>query len=391
LNKPKNIVFLLVILFTLIGCQQAPMTNATLSPATVVPPTAEPPTASATVVPSFTPTYTSSPTSTLTPTHTRTPTPTKTYTPTPTPLGGGSGQIAFSSQAGIDLLDVSTGIRQPLGGYGSWLQWYEDGKALAYLHFSHQGVQGDQRLCIYQFYSETEKCLRIESTHSSMPFSVSPVSRTIALSSTIEGIYLMDILKGTQKVITEGENATWSPDGTQIAFTKEGRVYIMNSDGSDPKMIISSSGNSELIWSPRGDRIAYVAWKNGNGDVYTTTLEGMQTRHSFSSNYDGYPAWSADGTRLAYITAYSMSYAGLYGDVVVVDFETNTSQQITNAIGATSSAPSWSPDGQWLTFGACKTSQAEATCAVMVVSVDGTNMEPLTNYDKTEYRPVWRP
>jgi Tol biopolymer transport system component len=183
----------------------------------------------------------------------------------------------------------------------------------------------------------------------------------------------------------------WSPDSRRIAFATQRGLWIARANGKRARLIVARRGAASAVWSPRGDRIAYVAWKGGNGDVYSATLDGFQTRHSTSAEYDGYIAWSPDGSKLAYIHAYSMSYAGLYGDVVVVDVASNTAETITQMAGATSKAPSWSPDGQWLTFAACKPGQSGDDCAVVIVKSDGLQSVQLTGYAQYTNFPVWRP
>ncbi|MGH2931139.1 MAG: TolB family protein, partial [Solirubrobacteraceae bacterium] len=59
-------------------------------------------------------------------------------------------------------------------------------------------------------------------------------------------------------------DATWSPDGTRIAFVSgrahgEADIFVMNSDGTDVTEIThDAAAKSELAWSPQGNRIAFV-------------------------------------------------------------------------------------------------------------------------------------
>jgi TolB protein len=158
-----------------------------------------------------------------------------------------------------------------------------------------------------------------------------------------------------------------------IAFTTDGRIFTQSLDGSEPQLLVAQSRNNDLTWSPDGTRLAYTSRKNGNTDIYSVTLDGAQTRHSTDPGYDLYPAWSADGKRLAYVSAYEMSYSGFQGDIVVVDVTTNTSTKITNRAAAMPTAPSWSPDGQWITFHGCKIVEDKERCALFIVRSDGSD------------------
>jgi dipeptidyl aminopeptidase/acylaminoacyl peptidase len=51
-----------------------------------------------------------------------------------------------------------------------------------------------------------------------------------------------------------GAGPVWAPDGTEIAYLgPENRIYVMNSDGSDPRPIVSarfSTAWPDLVWQP---------------------------------------------------------------------------------------------------------------------------------------------
>ncbi|HEY4657890.1 MAG TPA: hypothetical protein VIH11_00135, partial [Gemmatimonadaceae bacterium] len=64
-------------------------------------------------------------------------------------------------------------------------------------------------------------------------------------------------------------NPQLSPDGSQIIYSRnwidklndrrQSSIYIMNADGSNPQLIARlGDPYSRLIWSPDGDRIAFV-------------------------------------------------------------------------------------------------------------------------------------
>ncbi len=61
---------------------------------------------------------------------------------------------------------------------------------------------------------------------------------------------LMKLDLDTQQtsVLANGINPTWSPDGMQIAYVQYDGIYIMNSDGSDARRLISQN----FIYSDRG-------------------------------------------------------------------------------------------------------------------------------------------
>ncbi len=60
-----------------------------------------------------------------------------------------------------------------------------------------------------------------------------------------------------------------SPDGSKIAFTKNGKLIVTNADGSDQLTILESQDDlSGLRWSPDGTKIAFVR----SGDVWAAKV-----------------------------------------------------------------------------------------------------------------------
>jgi len=109
-------------------------------------------------------------------------------------------------------------------------------------------------------------------------------------------------------------NGIWSPDGTQIAFIREGNpsgIFIMNSDGTNASVEIPEpevERLSSLTWSPDGTRFAYVYLYhcclehiqihhlNGSGDhALIGPLNGADTE-TFSDS----PVWSADSAQITF-------------------------------------------------------------------------------------------
>lgn len=46
-------------------------------------------------------------------------------------------------------------------------------------------------------------------------------------------------------------NVAWSPDGTLIAFSAEGNLYVVRADGGEPRRLTDAPDSmSELAWAP---------------------------------------------------------------------------------------------------------------------------------------------
>jgi Tol biopolymer transport system component len=123
-------------------------------------------------------------------------------------------------------------------------------------------------------------------------------------------VYILDLQTGGQRRVTDfgqGTSATWSPDGTQIAFSmgddKTSDVYIVSFDGQSTRCLTDSKTvNARPAWSPDGKTIAYLAMNPlglGNTDVGVYAVNPDGTNRKMISSIMAYSAlWSPDGKLL---------------------------------------------------------------------------------------------
>ena len=131
-------------------------------------------------------------------------------------------------------------------------------------------------------------------------------------------IYMMDADGSNVERLTDdpaGEfMPVWSPDGSRIAFVREGDpgagtyegIFTMDPDGSDVRRVSSSDGGSDFwpSWSPDGTKIVFAAIRNEDWGIWIVNADGSDEHMILGGTGAGYvddPVWSPDGTLIALV------------------------------------------------------------------------------------------
>lgn len=99
-----------------------------------------------------------------------------------------------------------------------------------------------------------------------------------------------------------GEPARWiqnpalSPDGTLIAFTHRGQVFLTDNDGGLSVPVSPADAYSHsVVWAPDSKRLAFASDVNGDDDVYIADFSGKLQRMTYSSAKEIPTSFSPDG------------------------------------------------------------------------------------------------
>lgn len=149
----------------------------------------------------------------------------------------------------------------------------------------------------------------------------------------------------------EGKSPSFGPEGHQFVF--EGCDNFGNRCGLWLGNLADSEyGSTPLLtdplakspdWSPRGDRIVYMAAPDDNWDLYLIESDGrgQPQRLTFDSAIDGLPVWSPDGVWLAFLSDRS----GQWG-IWLLHVDSGHSRQIFQFDGGTYTPPAGEPYNQ---------------------------------------------
>ena len=211
---------------------------------------------------------------------------------------------------------------------------------------------------------------------------LSPDGRWILFESARESyrdLYRVPVTGGKPERLTDNRegnfDGTWSPDGTRIAFvsSRHGQLdlFTMDADGRSQRRLTVHPGDSvKPVWSKDGASIFFISGRDGKDAVFRIQSDGKNlTRITPNGRAVTSFSLSPNGNQILY-AVHSSETLWLYSTVT----ETNTRL----GFGVN---PSWSPDGNHITFA--------YQSNIYIMLQDGSGRTQITRGPGIDWRPLW--
>jgi hypothetical protein len=179
------------------------------------------------------------------------------------------------------------------------------------------------------------------------------------------GIVLYN-LDGSQKQVLVAD-ASWgalSPDGSRMAYPGADGIHILDL-ATHTEQILKDASGFDLHWSPDGRQIAYVGGKTDN--AYVINTDGSDERLVSDQSYEAVIGWSPDSAQIYISIPFTGGGAWL---VRAVDAVTGAAHDLFTIENGSYKAlnAALSPNGNWIAY------RGRDNASLYLVRTDGKEM-----------------
>jgi TolB protein len=155
---------------------------------------------------------------------------------------------------------------------------------------------------------------------------------------------------------------------------------VMNRDGSSVQRITHHpSIDSTPTWSPTGTQIAFTSDRGGSPQIYVVNADGTGLTQITRESHCDRPTWSPSPyNEIAY-----SSRAGAGNNIRIYDFKTGSTRTLTDGVGNNES-PAFAPNGRHLAFVSSRAGREQ----IFTIARDGNDLRQVTRTGVNRY-PNW--
>lgn len=254
-------------------------------------------------------------------------------------------------------------------------------------------------------------------------------------------LWIMNVDGSRNRFLTEGSSLRWSPDGTRIAFVREGepqgsQIFVrwMDAEGATTQVTRVEKSPGSIAWSPDGEHIAFVMTVPSRDDFPSVQLPSrpdgakwtadpkVVTRLRYRRDRRGYiddgyrhiflvpatagtprritdgdwnhgsPEWTPNGAEILFaaLRIEDAEHAWRESEIYAANVETREIRQLTTRQGPDGN-PKVSPDGRWVAYtGNDFTDDTYITQRLYVMGIDGSDPREITgDLDRTPRQITW--
>jgi Tol biopolymer transport system component len=178
------------------------------------------------------------------------------------------------------------------------------------------------------------------------------------------------------------EAPNWSPDGSELVFNGDGRLFRLTLGGVGEPQEIDTGFASELNndHGISGDGTLIVIsdqTEAGESCIYTLPYGGGAPRRVTDRTPSYWHGWSPDGSTLAYCAKRD----GVF-DIYSIAVEGGPERRLTDGAGH-SDGPDYTPDGEWIWFN----SSRAGAMSLWRMHPDGGGLERMTEGGRADWFP----